>query len=118
MNEIVCNFHDYLILWKPHGLEWSNKANYIPLQIPFTGKVVDYNEDYANSVNTVQSHTKYGSEYYPILDPQGNQYCCFYYQLEQKDWIVIYYIQNLIKDDGLVRAGTVAQRNDLGFSWY
>lgn len=105
-------------MWKPHGSEWSNKANYIPLQIPFTGKVVDYNEDYANSVNTVQSHTKYGSEYYPILDPQGNQYCCFYYQLEQKDWIVIYYIQNLIKDDGLVRAGTVAQRNDVGFSWY
>ena len=64
----------------------------------------------------MQSHTKRSSEYCPILDPQVEQYCCFHYQMEQQYQIAIYYIQNLIKKDGLVRIGTVAQRNYLGFS--
>ena len=42
--------------------------------------------------------------------------CRFLYQFGQQDRTVIHYIQNSIKEDGLVTVGTVTQRNDLEFN--
>ena len=111
--KLLCSYSDTLLTaTNPIDSDMFVRPSLHPCKQKFS-KIVDFDQDYVELVNTVQRHSKCNSGYCLRHDKEGNQYCRFKYPLDHCSATFMQYDKIETRDGGvIIRSKLVLKRND------